>query len=185
MKYNERVTIMNNGYWTYDKLTNQKIEWFDQYFKAESAIRSVYGLPEGYTFRDEVYDITDEDGKHIDKPEEECKPFCISIVRGELPDFIFKENAANFHPDEEEYNRIAYFDTEEDALAALENYTSMRCNHQSNIGGDLVSYEQYVIEDMVKDTPIHIAKWAEEQKDWRGEGYQDYDIYTSGKVWIR
>lgn len=168
---------MNKGFWTYDKLVPQRIEWFDQYFKAEAAIRNVYGLPDGYTFREDVYDITDEDGKHIDKPEEECKPFCISIVRGELPDFIFKEDAANFHPDEEEYNRIAYFDTEEDALAALENYTSLRCNHKSRVGGDLVSYEQYVIEDTITDKPIRIAKWADEQKDWRGEGFQAYDIY--------
>ena len=185
MKYNERVTIMNNGYWTYDKLTDQKIEWFDQYFKAESAIRSVYGMPEGYTFRDEVYDITDEDGKHIDKPGEECKPFCISIVRGELPEEIFDENAANFHPDEEEYNRIAYFDTKEDALAALENYKSIRCSHASMTGGDLITYEQYALEEIASEKVLEVAAWDPEPKDYRGESYQDYGIYTSGKVWIK
>lgn len=176
---------MNKGFWTYDKLVPQRIEWFDQYFKAEAAIRNVYGLPDGYTFREDVYDITDEDGNHIDKPEEEKKPYCISIVRGELPEEIFSEEKANFHADEEQYNRIAYFDTLEDAQAALREYQSIRCSHASHIGGDLIAYEQYVIEDVNSGEPLGTALWDPVQKDYRGEGYQDYDIYTSGKVWLR
>ena len=62
------------GYMTYDKLRKTTLEYFDAYWKAEGFIKHVYGLPEGYVFKTDVYDIVDEDGNHAKKPEEEKKP---------------------------------------------------------------------------------------------------------------
>lgn len=169
------------GYRTYDKLRKTTIEYFDAYWKAEGYIKHVYGLPEGYTFKTDVYDIIDEDGNHAEKPEEEKKPYSITQMMDEKPEEFFYRDRINGAPIEET-QRIAYFDTLEEAEAALEKYKSQWCRHKSRIEGDQITYNQYYIEELKGETPVKLAEWDEKEYDYRGEGYQDYDLYIKSQT---
>lgn len=170
------------GYRTYDKLRKQPLEWFNAYWKAEGFIRHVYGLPDGYTFKSDVYDIIDDEtGEHAEKPAEEKKPYSITQMMGERPEEFFHRDRIN-GAEIEETERIAYFDTLEEAEAALNRYKSQWCRHKSHLEGDLITYNQYYIEELKGETPVKLAEWDDKEYDYRGEGYQDYELYINSQT---
>lgn len=165
------------GYYTIVKAEARTLEWFDRYWKAKHAIEQVYDMPKGSVFRMEEYGIVDEYGNPAEQPEEEKKPFCISKVCGEIPLEFFEADKVMFG-EVEEYDRVEWLDSIEDAKKALEKYESIKMNHKGAFG-DLVTFCEYFIEEVnAKETVRDMAAYAAKEKDWRGGKYNEYDCYT-------
>lgn len=164
------------GYYTYDKINEEKIEYFNKFWQAASAIRDVYDVPQGYTFKADVYCIVDEEGNAAEQPEEEKKPYCVSVLRAEIPEKYFNPEDVNFNADIEEYDRVEYFDTQEEADAALSKYESSKMKHKGYLG-DLISFEHYFTEAHYSGEILKNQPFSETEKDWRGEGFNEYNCY--------
>lgn len=161
------------------KPTGRRLEGFDNYWRAEETIAECYDLPEGYTFKRDVYEIVDEDGNHVDKPEEEKLLYCISVVHGELPESFFKYSEINQADEFHLYSREVYFETFREAEEALENYRCSKINHKAACDGeDIITFRQYFIEDNQTREVLKIAKYGATDSDWRGGKYNEYDCYA-------
>lgn len=162
------------------KLSGIILDGFDEYWRAEEMIRECFDLPDGYTFKSDVYEIVNDEGEVVEKPEEEKLLYCISCVHGELPESYFNEAEVNKAEEFEFYTREIYFDTFKEAEVELEKYECTKARHKAAVGDDdMIQFRQYFIEDNETREVLKIAKWALKDKDWRGGMYEEYDCYAS------
>lgn len=152
-------------YYTYNKISKRVMESFNKHWQAVEAIEAAYDMPEGYTFKSDVYCIVTDEEKLTPavQPEEEKKPFIIACALGEVPPKYFHADSINFCGDDE-YDRVDFFDTFDEALAALSKYKSVKGTVNWN-GNELISYGQFFIEH--KNNPLQVADWDDKEQDWR------------------
>lgn len=152
---------------------------FNDYWRAEETIRDCFDCPPGYTFKSDCFEITDENEKPVQKPEEEHLPYCISSTCGEVPESLFHADELNDAIEYELYVREKYFDTLEDAEKALQDYLSIKINHKSAASEqDLIDFKQYFIEDNDTREVLKLAEWSPVPEDWRGGYFNEYDCYN-------
>lgn len=167
------------AYHVYFKPKNQLVDVFNHYWEAKDLI-PLLDVPEGYTFRSQIYEIRDDDGNVAVEPEEEKKPFFIGRITFEGMAEGFKPESVNNFGEIFELERLAYFDTEADAMEALKKYTSNKIRHKAAFEGDLIAAEQFFVDTTNMNSGFNpvVAEYAEKEYDFRGEGvYQHYDCY--------
>lgn len=164
------------GYFIYNKIEKRNVEYFEKLWLAAEALRDFFVVPDGYTFKKDVYIIVDEEGNEAELSEEEQKPYSLSVYCGEIPERNFDENGLN--PGAIEfYDRLEYFDERDDAIAALNKYESTKIKHKG-YDTDIITFRRYFVEAIGKNGDVFLQDYSEKAADWRGEEYSDYNCYN-------
>lgn len=170
-------------YLVIDKTCDYVIDAFEQYWQADLLYKGME-LPEGYTFRSDVYSIVDENRNEVSEPLEEKKPFFIANTQVEILEDYCNLYGLNLRGEVFSDKRIAFFDTHEEALAALGKYKSQKIKHKSAVADlcDIYALNQFYIEEQDPGTrrlTLHeFAEYEETDRDFRENPvYQEYDCY--------